>query len=311
MNCIVFHNANSGWGNHTKSSIKAALKLAGFDTSFYTPDQRSLLNLNLRDKVDLIVAAGGDGTVAKIVVNLADRSVPVAILPLGTANNIARSLGVFGQPVDLAESWDLDHSRQLNVGSVKGPWGRTPFVESFGVGPFAKLIKKGAKLDSKGAEQLRDGRRMLAKIIAKAKPLEIRATMDGVGVGDEILAFEATSIAYAGPGLKLASGADAGDGWLDVITLTAANRDEFCRWLEGPRESDAPVVVNRARRIEVAWSGAPYRIDDDSFDAPDQLTEATIELDRQPVKILMRPDETSKRAVRIASPRPAAAKHAG
>lgn len=311
MNCIVFHNANSGWGNHAKSSIKAALKLAGYETSFHSPDQRSLLNLNLRDKVDLIVAAGGDGTVAKIVVNLADRSVPVAILPLGTANNIARSLGVFGQPIDLAECWDLNHSRPLNVGMVKGPWGRTPFVESFGVGPLAKLIKKGAKIESKGAAQLRDGRRMLAKIIGKAQPLAISATMDGAGLGDEILAFETTSIAYAGPGLKLASGADAGDGWLDVITLPSANRDEFCRWLEGPRESEAPVVVTRARRIDVAWSGAPYRIDDESFDAPDRLTETTIELDRQAVKILMRPTETSKRAVRIASPKPAAAKHAG
>ena len=45
------------------------------------------------------MAAGGDGTIAKVVTQLKDRETRVAILPLGTANNIARSFGITG-PVE-------------------------------------------------------------------------------------------------------------------------------------------------------------------------------------------------------------------
>ena len=43
--------------------------------------------------VDLIVAAGGDGTVATVATLASASSVPLAILPLGTANNVARTVG--------------------------------------------------------------------------------------------------------------------------------------------------------------------------------------------------------------------------
>lgn len=50
-----------------------------------------------------------------------DRTVPVAILPLGTANNIARSLGIAGTPHELAESWHIEHARKLDIGAANGP----------------------------------------------------------------------------------------------------------------------------------------------------------------------------------------------
>ena len=46
---------------------------------------------------ELIVVAGGDGTVADALRAAAGRGLPIAVLPLGTANNIALSLGVHGQ----------------------------------------------------------------------------------------------------------------------------------------------------------------------------------------------------------------------
>ena len=51
----------------------------------------------------LVVVAGGDGTVGKVIAQMPDRGVPVAILPLGSANNIARSFNVAGAPYELAE----------------------------------------------------------------------------------------------------------------------------------------------------------------------------------------------------------------
>ncbi len=298
MHCVVFHNTNAGWGNHSKSAIKAALRLAGFDVTFCPPDERSLMNLNVNEKVDLVVVAGGDGTVAKVVSSLVDRSVPVAILPLGTANNIARSVGVFGTPTDLAESWDLDHWRPLNVGVARGPWGQTRFVEAFGIGPFAKLIKKGANLESQGAAQLRDGRKLLSKIVAKADVLDVRPSPGDGPVGGDLLAIEATSIAYVGPGLKLAEHAKAGDGLLEIVTLAAHQRDAFVDWLASSCEGPPPVTVRFAKEVNLTWRNAPYRIDDAHFSAPAADASAVITLETQPVKVLVRPATSEHPAAR-------------
>src|SRR5687768_8644724 len=72
-----------------------------------------------RSNVDLIVAAGGDGTVAKAVSLAANASIPFAIVPLGTANNIATSLQISRDVPELISSWhrarrvpfDLGHAR--------------------------------------------------------------------------------------------------------------------------------------------------------------------------------------------------------
>jgi diacylglycerol kinase (ATP) len=44
-----------------------------------------------------VVIAGGEGTVVKAISHLYERNMPIAILPLGSANNIAGSLGIRGR----------------------------------------------------------------------------------------------------------------------------------------------------------------------------------------------------------------------
>ena len=60
----------------------------------------------LKKPCDIVAVAGGDGTVGKVARELIEKRIPIAVLPLGTANNIAKSLGIADIPLqDLVASW--------------------------------------------------------------------------------------------------------------------------------------------------------------------------------------------------------------
>jgi diacylglycerol kinase (ATP) len=111
MRATLFHNPSAGH-KADKDDILAAMKLADFDVRYVSVKQDDVEKA-LEKKTDLIVVAGGDGTITQILTKLPDRSTPVAVLPLGTANNIARSLGVAGTPQELVETWKPDNVRPV------------------------------------------------------------------------------------------------------------------------------------------------------------------------------------------------------
>jgi hypothetical protein len=78
----------------------------------------------LDKRADLVAVAGGDGTVASVARRMVGRGIPVAVLPMGTANNIARSLGLLKKSFEeLVEGWRDARRVPLDVGIVCGPWG--------------------------------------------------------------------------------------------------------------------------------------------------------------------------------------------
>ena len=131
MRATLFHNPSAGH-KADKDDILAAMKLADFGVRYVSVKQDDVEKA-LEKKTDLMVIAGGDGTITEILTKLPDRSTPVALLPLVTANNIARSLGIAGTPQELVETWKLDNVRPLDVGMVKAAWGSSRFLEGFGV----------------------------------------------------------------------------------------------------------------------------------------------------------------------------------
>src|SRR5205823_7599045 len=97
----------------------------------------------LKKPAELVVVAGGDGTVAKVTRRMVGRGVPVGVLPSGTANNIARALGLLERPFEeLVRGWEKPRRVKLDVGIAAGPWGERYFVESVGAGLFASLLIK-------------------------------------------------------------------------------------------------------------------------------------------------------------------------
>ena len=135
MKALLIRNKKAGDGAVSRKQLTAAMEKAGWKVA-YLPRKKADAEAIARAKPDLIAVAGGDGTVAAIVKLLPDRSVPLAIIPAGTANNIARSLGICGAPLAAIAEWDMNRRRRLDVGNAHGPWGCRAFVEGIGFGAF-------------------------------------------------------------------------------------------------------------------------------------------------------------------------------
>jgi YegS/Rv2252/BmrU family lipid kinase len=73
-----------------------------------------------RDDVDVVVVGGGDGTLLSAIDGLVETKLPLAILPLGTFNELARTLGVPTDPKDVAALVDDGVPLPLDLGRVNG-----------------------------------------------------------------------------------------------------------------------------------------------------------------------------------------------
>src|SRR5690349_1982451 len=188
--------------------------------------------------------------------------VPMAVLPCGTANNLARSLGLVDRPFEeLVRGLDNGRHVKLDVGTVRGPWGEQRFVEGVGAGLFAELL--GAAADDAVTVETALGH--LRGIAAHCEPFEITAELDGRDISGEYLLLEALNIAYVGPNLHLAMESRPGDGHLDVVLVSAAERDRLLYYLahwQDNRERLAVLPTLRGTALKMEWTGFALHIDD-------------------------------------------------
>ena len=91
---MVIHNADAGDGSQPPALVRRVLDDAGYEPRYVST--HADWEAALREQVDLVVLVGGDGTVAQAIRLLGGRQVPVALLPTGTANNLAKTMGIAG-----------------------------------------------------------------------------------------------------------------------------------------------------------------------------------------------------------------------
>jgi diacylglycerol kinase family enzyme len=287
MKAVLFHNPKSGKKGLGKDEILAALKLADHSARYVSTKDEDFHDELKNVSADFVVVAGGDGTVAEVIARLGNRKLPIGILPMGTANNIARSLQIGGEPQILAESWNLERTRELDVCIAEGPWGILPFVESFGLGLLPDMILKANKKGKeKGALNLKQGRELLSQLVRDAKPLELKIMIDGKKLDGEWLGVEVMNIPYTGPGLALAPKADCTDGMLDLICFEKGKEEALGEWFETPADKPPPASVRRGKMITLTWTDAPHRIDDDARKGSKDTQVVTLQCEGEPAHVL-------------------------
>jgi diacylglycerol kinase (ATP) len=164
---LLLHNPTAGAKHPRADELMAYATQAGIHPTYIsTKDKR--YKAALRKSWDLVIVAGGDGTVGRLVRELKDRSIPITILPVGTANNIARSLGIVGEPKTLLSQLSDAPIKSLDVGLAKGPWGKSIFLEGVGLGPIAEAISHSGPKPPK-AIRIDSGREALQEFVKEAE----------------------------------------------------------------------------------------------------------------------------------------------
>jgi diacylglycerol kinase (ATP) len=217
---------------------------------------------------ELAVAAGGDGTVADALRALAGRGVPLAVLPLGTANNIAFALGVDGPIEQLARSWHRAPAVPFDIGVLQGHGGPQRFAEGVGGGLIEECLASFRRRPLRGDEpppwQLVRALRRYKQTLARARPQHWSMRLDGRPYGGEFLLVEILNIRSLGPNLELAPSASPSDGVLTVVTAREADRHALAAYIDdrlAGRDGALTLTAQPARCVDID-EGGPLHVDD-------------------------------------------------
>ncbi|HEU5080668.1 MAG TPA: diacylglycerol kinase family protein [Opitutaceae bacterium] len=233
MKVALVHNPSAGKSDSSTGDLISLLARAGHQAvSVDLCDD--LVGHPKIQGVDLVAVAGGDGTVRKVALQFAHRPQLLTLLPIGTANNVAKSLGIAGKPEEVIAHWNKARRTGIDLGLVQGPWGRRLFLEGIGLGLVGRSIAIIEEIDELSSREFKDPedklQRDLAVFLALAHELpttRIGCQIDGQDRTNDFLLLEILNIRHAGPRIELASRARPDDGQLNVVMVTAHDRPEL------------------------------------------------------------------------------------
>lgn len=197
---------------------------------------------------DAVVAAGGDGTVHAVVNGLAGRPIPVGVLPFGTANVLAREIGLPRRPERLAALIAAAPARPIWSGRVDG----RAFVMMASAGFDSEIVASINDALKRRAGRLAFAWAALVQLCGY-RPCELTVRADGIEHRAAAV-IAAKGRYYAGP-FVVAPDANLGEPTLELVLFRQAGRLAILRYALGlflgvlPRLRD--VTILRAREVMV------------------------------------------------------------
>jgi diacylglycerol kinase (ATP) len=286
---LLLHNPAAGAEEPSAEALMDLLSGAGFSPKYQSSkdDYKKVLG----KEWDLVIVAGGDGTVTRAARALrCSSNRTLAILPVGTANNIARTLGLSGDIETLISGLESAKPRRLDMGLACGPWGKRRFLEAVGFGTIAKAMAHSDGGPKPPLElRIHWGREDLQQFLEEATAAPFEITVDSEVFTGEFLLLEILNLGRTGPALPIASTAAHDDGHFDIVFLFEHDRAPMLSWLENPERDPPPVTVRKGRDIRLNWEHSHARIDDRVYYPPKSASPVEITLDDCDLRVLVPP----------------------
>lgn len=247
----------------------------------------------VRAGFDLIVAGGGDGTVNAVVNGLAEPGceLPLAILPLGTGNDLARTLAIPDDPHAAAELLTSGQTRLIDRVRLETQTRRFYYV-NMGSAGFSGEVLKWTTEDVKKWWGPLAYLRGVAEKISELKPYRVLVGLDN----EPVLQEELYNIVLANGrttsgGMLLAPQANPEDGQVEVLMVKANGFMDLAglasRYVMGRHLEDDTIIYRRASRVQIqAEPPMAFSLDGDLVtDEP-----VTITVEKQVLPVIVGPD---------------------
>src|SRR5664280_367051 len=183
------------------------------------PKHATKLAETAKDIYDLIIAAGGDGTINEVINGMANSKATLVIIPFGSTNVLASELGVPSDPKMAAELITMGKKIKMDLGYAKTSKESRYFSMMLSVGPFAQVIK-----DTTPEFKKRWGRFAypfrLIKLLFRYKWHKIYVKHKVESAGYFVIM---ANIKYYGGEYEIADKANIRDGLLDLVIINRRN----------------------------------------------------------------------------------------
>lgn len=263
---LVLLNPRSRRGATGGRAVSECLRGHGIDVRVVTPTRDTFARAieEHADRVDMIVVAGGDGTLHLAVDELVASGLPLGVVPLGTANDLASTLGI---PLAVDQACEViarGHQTRIDVGWVNG----TCFLNAANIGFAVELTRRlstrskalwgaaGYGVAALGA--LRARRAFEAEVVCNGRHERLRSIHITVGNGR-----------YHGGGLVVASDASIDDHLLHLYSVRPLSSWRLLTLvpaLRRGRQEQAPdidtaaapeIEIRTRRRMRIIADGEP------------------------------------------------------
>jgi diacylglycerol kinase (ATP) len=212
---LLICNARARNGALPLDAVRAALREGGIEPVEPPPDADACAAIRARSAdVDLVILGGGDGTLNAAAPALVEAGLPFGILPLGTANDLARSLGLPLDPLAAAQFIPTAQAHPVDLGWVNGHY----YFNVASVGFSAELAGELTAESKKKWGVLGYGVAAW-RVLRRVRPFTVTIEHDGLTERVTTIQVSVGNGRHYGGGMTVEETATVDDGKLDFYSL--------------------------------------------------------------------------------------------
>lgn len=202
------------------------------------------------DGAEIVAAAGGDGTLSDVLNGTVGTSAQLALLPLGTGNDFARTVGLYGNLRLAVDALFRGVPKSIDIGRVHNRY----FLNVAGCG-FDAVVAEQA---NRGPKWLTGAPAYVAAILgalASFRPTDLRLTLDGKTRTVRAMLCSIANARTYGGGMQIAPNAQLDDGLFDLCLLSECSKLEFLlafpQVFRGTHTSHPKITMLHARTVKI------------------------------------------------------------